>query len=143
MKKKPSRQKRESVAYKVGKGKPPKHSQFKPGNNANPIGAKAHNPAVRALKQITIESYREIIELVMTKNIKTLKEVINHPDTSAVQVGVAKAFLKAIRNGDYGVIERIAERIVGKIPDQLNVNSNQKFDPVVLRAAMLELKSSI
>lgn len=98
--------------------------QFKPGQSGNPEGARAHNPITKALKNLTVATYREVIELVLTGNLDALKDMVHDPKSSSLQVGIAKAFAKAIENGDYGVIERIAERIVGKIPDELNVNSN-------------------
>ena len=32
--------------YEVGRGKPPKHSRFKPGNNANPNGRRGKRKPV-------------------------------------------------------------------------------------------------
>lgn len=128
---------------------PPKHSQFKKGNKANPLGGNAHNPALKALKKLTVDTYREVIELVLQGKVDDLKAMAQNPDTPAVQVGIAVSFLKAIKNGDYNVIERIAERIVGKIPDVIHMNSQvtasinaqiKTIDPVALRAAMDKLK---
>lgn len=103
---------------------PPKHSQFKPGKSGNPEGARKHNPIRKALKNLTVESYREVIEAVCTGNVAHLQDMVKDPKTSALQVGVAAAVIKAIQVGDYTTIERIAERIVGKIPDELNVKSS-------------------
>lgn len=128
--------------------KPPKSAQFKPGQSGNPLGGKLHNPAIRALTKLTVETYREVIELVLTGNLTDLKNMVENPKTPAIQVGVAAAFMKAIKSGDYAVIERIAERIVGKIPDQLNVSStnmnanvNTTIDAVKLKAALEKLNS--
>lgn len=127
-----------------------KAHQFKPGQSGNPKGRLPLNPIQKALRELTIKSYREVIEQVCTGNIDNLRAMIENPKTSALQVGVAKAFVKAINDGDYGVIERIAERIVGKIPDELNVNSknmnanlNASIDPVKLKAALAKLESGV
>lgn len=96
---------------------------WKKGESGNPIGSRAHNPATRALKKITLESYREMIELVLTGNLSQLKEIAENPKTPALQVGIATAFMKAIKEGNHEIIERIAERLVGKIPDELNIKS--------------------
>jgi hypothetical protein len=40
------------VDYEVGKGRPPKHSRFKPGNNANPKGRPKREPTPEALAGI-------------------------------------------------------------------------------------------
>lgn len=108
------------------------------------------NNAIKALKNLTIDTYREVIELVLTGNIAALKEMAEHPDTPAIQVGIAAAFMKAIKTGDYTVIERIAERIIGKIPEVVNINSNTNLnathtviDRRALREALDKLESDV
>lgn len=134
----------------MGKSKPApqlKPFHFKKGQSGNPEGGRIQNPVTRALRKLTIDTYREVIELVLTSNIKALKALIENPTTSAVQVGVATAFLKAIKNGDYAVIERIAERIVGKIPDELNVRSKSdttlNLSKEALKAALKEIEKEL
>ena len=102
----------------------------------------------RALKNLTVESYREVIEAVCTGNIDNLRAMIKDPKTSALQVGVATCFVKALEAGDYSTIERIAERIVGKIPDELNVNAknlnvNSQLSPEMVRLALEKLKGDV
>lgn len=128
--------------------KPPKHAQFKKGQSGNPAGGRLHNPVTKALKNLTIETYREVIQLVLTGNVAAIKAMVEHPSTPAIQVGIATAFMKAIKNGDYAVIERIAERIVGKIPDELKVTSNNTnlvgtIDPTKLKAALAKLDEEV
>lgn len=127
---------------------PPKHSQFKKGKSGNPDGARKHNPALKALKNLTLDTYREVIEAVCTGNVELLANMAKGEDEkmSALQVGVARAFYAAIQKGDYEIIERIAQRIVGKIPDELNVVSKNlnatvaaPIDLVKLKAAMAKL----
>ena len=127
-----------------------KQHAFKPGQKGNPIGARAHNKAVLATRRLTVEVYREVIELVLQGNVADLKEMAENPNTPALQVGVAVAFMKAIKTGDYNVIERIAERIVGKIHDQLNVTSNNNstlhvgmIDQTKLKAALIALEHNV
>jgi ribosomal protein L25 (general stress protein Ctc) len=103
---------------------------WKKGQCGNPAKIK-QSPIKRALRNLTIETYREVIQLVLTGNLAALQIMIDDPVTPAIQVGVAKAFKKAIDHGDYTIIEKIAERIVGKIPDvviqqTINSTSNNK-----------------
>ncbi len=100
-----------------------KATQFKKGQTGNPNGRPPISPAQRALKNLTVETYRQVIELVLKGNLSELKAMAEHPETPAIQVGVAVSFMKAIKSGDYAIIERIAERIVGKIPDVVHINS--------------------
>lgn len=124
---------------------PPKHSQFKPGKSGNPSGRPALNPIFKALKNLTVQSYREVIEKVCTGNIDALRIMAEDSKTSALQLGVVKSMIKAIMSGDYATIDRIAERVVGKIPDELNVNStntnlnSEPIDPIKLKEARAKL----
>lgn len=118
-----------------------KKHQFKKGKpSANPEGGRLHNPAIRALSKLTVETYREVIQIVLTGTLADLKAMAENPNTSALQVGIATAFMKAIQSGDYTVIERIAERIVGKIPDELKVTSNNINATLSAAVDMDELK---
>jgi hypothetical protein len=130
---------------------PPVETQFKKGQSGNPHG-RIPNPALKALRKLTIESYREVIELVMTGNMAELKSIVEDPKSTALQVGIARAFFNAIKKGDYAIIERIAERIVGKIPDQINIKSENNtkiaatvsmFDKEKLKEAMAKLESDV
>ncbi len=122
---------------------------IKKGEIRNPNGARTHNPITKALQKLTIETYREVIELVLTGNIDALKEMIEDKKTPAIQVGIATSFLTAINKGEYAVIERIAERIIGKIPEQLNINSTNSninhttFEPAKLKAAFDKIKNDV
>lgn len=125
----------------MAKKKLPKAAEpykFKKGKSGNPEGGRAHNPAIRALKNLTIETYREIIELVLTGNLAQLEKLIKDESSSALQVGVATAFAQAIKAGDYEVIERIAERIVGKIPEVIHVKSDNVNKNIDTLAAVKE-----
>lgn len=122
---------------------------IKKGEVRNPLGRRP-NPIPKALRELTVESYRKVIEAVCTGNIDNLNAMINDPTVSALQVGVATAFVKALQSGDYATIERIAERIVGKIPDELNVNSknlnanfNVAIDQNKVKAALEKLEKEI
>lgn len=120
----------------------------KKGEIRNPEGGRSHNPAIRALRNLTLEQYREVIEKVLTGNVAELQAMIKNPRTTAIQVGVAACFLKAIKDGDFHIIEKIAERIVGKVPDVLNVNSKNatvvaKVDQAKLKAALEALEDDV
>lgn len=97
-----------------------KATQFKKGQSGNPQGARLHNPHLKALKRITNEAYKSIIEVVMTGTIEDLKAIADNPKSSAVEVGIARAFFNAVKNGDYSVIDKISERIIGKVKDTVH-----------------------
>lgn len=110
-------------SYTVGKGKPPREFQFKPGSSGNPSGRPKMTPQARVMKRLTIESFQECIELVCTGNIAALEEMRDDPLVSALQVGIAASLVRSMKEGDYETIEKIVSRIVGKMPEEFNIRS--------------------
>jgi Family of unknown function (DUF5681) len=116
--------------------------KWQKGQSGNPKG-RTPNAAIKALRNLTVETYRTVVEIVLTGDIVALKEMAANESIPAIQVGVARAFLKAIKDGDYGIIERIAERIVGKIPDVVHVNQNTNMTATVAQVTDEVLKERI
>jgi hypothetical protein len=108
-------------------GKHLKKYQFQKGNKANPLGAGAHSPERKAFKKLTLETYQEVIEVALTGNVDALRAIAENPNTPAIQVGIATAIMRAIKDGDPSVLERFAARIVGKIPDDIRVTSTAEL----------------
>lgn len=118
----------------------------KKGEIRNPEGGRSHNRELKALKNLTVETYRQIIDTVLTGDVKSLRAVAENEDLSAVQVAIAKSLVKAIDSGDYATVERIAERIVGEIPKVVSVNAvttNMSYTEVALKAALNKLENDV
>lgn len=123
---------------------------FKPGNNANPNGRPPLDPAQKALRKLTLPKYRAVVEVVTGGSIPELKALAEQTE-DALTAGIARAFFKAIQKGDYDIIERIAARIIGKIPDVVEVNNtnlnlttdDQPVDVQKLRSAIRKFHDEI
>lgn len=96
--------------------------QFKPGVSGNPSG-RPKNPIPKALRDMSEKGVQEIISAVCSGNLDQLQEIIESPKTPALQVGYAKALVRAIKEGNVEIIERLLERVIGKVPDYLNLTS--------------------
>lgn len=123
--------------------------KFKPGQSGNPKGRPLH-PIENALRKMTRTSLRKIIRACCKGNLDSLRKIIRNKNSSALEVGVANSMLKAAAKGDYGTIEHIVQRVTGKIPDVLEVNSNNinrnlngVLDNTKVRAALAELEEDI
>ena len=88
----------------------------KPGEVRNPEGGRAHNPAIRALKNFTHETFREVLEVALTGKPGDLDAIIDDPESTNLEIIVAKAFRDSVDTGSYSLVERIAERLLGKPP---------------------------
>lgn len=114
--------------------------KFKPGQSGNPLGGKLHNPLVRALANFTNETYRDILERVMMGHRDDLDHIVEDPNSTNLQVVVAKAFRDAVDTGSFGLVERIAERMLGKAPETLNINQQTNIKAVVATADREDIK---
>jgi len=116
-----------------------KEMQFKKGETGNPNGRPPISKELRAVREITLDAYREVIDRILTGTVEELKEFAKDPTTPVLQVGVASAILHAIRKGDAAVIEQFAARLVGKIPDVIKLDSMNTHKHTVSRE-VLELE---
>lgn len=130
---------------------------FPKGVSGNPAGRKPLTEAQRALRTLTIEKYKEVIELALTGTFDELKKFADNKDGtgSAIEVGIARILVRAINEGDASVFETFAARIVGKIPDQLvvnstntntsstNVNIQAVIAPAIARLALKEINEDV
>lgn len=112
-----------------------KATQFKKGVSGNPKGRLPLTKEQRAMRELTLDSLRNVIKASLTGNVDDLKEIATNPETSALEVGFATAVLKAIKSGDPAVLERFAERIVGKIPDDIRITATADIKLTALAAS--------
>jgi len=89
--------------------------KFEKGNNANPLGGKAHDPVARALRVATKETYNEVIEAAVNGTEGDLKKLADGKDVPAVKRIIAGAVYDAIRTKDLYTLERVMERLIGKV----------------------------
>lgn len=94
----------------------------------------------RELKKLTLEELREIIELAVRSNTNKLRVLIKDPTTPALQMGVATSLLRAIQKGDWNTLEAIVSRIVGKIPDRVQVDGPIQIAAVDVREVRMAMK---
>lgn len=119
--------------------------KFPKGVSGNPKGRPPLSPQQKALRLLTISSYKEVIETALNGTVDDLKALAINPATPAIQVAVATSILRAIKDGDPSVIELFASRIVGKIPDKLEVTSQTQtvvqVNVAMIREALVQLES--
>lgn len=130
-----------------------KPHQFKKGApSANPKGRIPLTPVERELRKLSLKTHREVIEMALTGTVADLRAMAEDPTTPAIQVGIATAIMRAIKDGDPSVLERFAARIIGKIPDviqieataDINVNAQvAALSDVELRARLDKIRSDV
>lgn len=96
--------------------------KFKPGNNANPLGAGAHDPVKKMLKRLTSEELKDIASLLLSGNVKELAHVRRSSSSSGIRAMVAGLALRAIRQGDANAFETLLARLMGKVENKVQLS---------------------
>jgi hypothetical protein len=122
---------------------PPVGKRFQKGQVANPLGAAAHNPMVKAVRNLTKERVAEIIEEILTTDPADAHEMRGKAKT-VMEAWLMAGIQKAVRNGDLVPLNALLDRLIGKVKDQVE-NSGETTARVIIenyvaKARALEVK---
>lgn len=127
-----------------------KKHHFKPGQSGNPDGGKKHNRAIRTLKQLTLEQYCNLIEVVALESGTKVKNFAKDENCQNLLGTLSRCWMIAKSRGDYETIEKILSRVLGKIPDEfkissqnINANVSTVIDNVRMKAAIAALEEDV
>lgn len=96
---------------------------FKKGQSGNPLGGQLHNPIIKAMKQMTEKALAETIEKIMISPKQDVKDMLEDPTLSLAQRIVIKSAIKAESDGSFHSLNTILERVLGKVPDKVEIES--------------------
>ncbi len=113
----------------------------KKGEVKSPNGKNGNDVALNGMKRFGRKEFVKILDLVLTSNIKELQATASDDTRSALTRGIARALFHAVNKGDWEILEKIAERIVGKNPLRIDHTSAGKgiSDPDAARKVILYL----
>lgn len=91
---------------------PPKHSQFKPGQSGNPLGAAIQNPLQKKLRAMTQEQLSDIYLGILEG-----KDFEADPNATVLQKWIGAIVKKAIAKGDASPLNILLDRVVGRVKE--------------------------
>lgn len=103
-----------------------KPHHFKKGVSGNPEGRPPLTPEQKALRNLTEAEMVEIGSLVVKGNIAELKKLMKNPKTTVLKAMMAAVAVKTIQSGNPSALDTLLNRLVGKVKDVVEVNSNNK-----------------
>ena len=101
-------------------------TQFKKGNKAA-LGRKNKKTV-----HVTSESVKTTISKLMKMSKEQLEAVIRDPNTKAGDLAFASILVQAIKRGDPQRLEAMLSRVVGKVKDEVKVETETKIIPAVV-----------
>lgn len=122
---------------------PPKEHQFKKGQSGNPHGVPKEKRLVNAF---TSEQLVKAINLAMGLSVEEAEEVVKDKTLTLPQKVVLRAIVDSAEHGNYSKFYEIAEFILGKIPNKIEVITSLKDqikDRQLLKQTMKEIEEEI
>ena len=90
----------------------------------------------------------KLIEIIIKQDIEALQVIISDKKQPALKVAIATSMATAIKKGDFETIEKIIQRVIGKVPDVVisrNENTNINLQPTQakVKAILAKIESEI
>lgn len=111
---------------------PSLRNRFRPGNRANPRGASAHNPILKAIRSLTNEELLENLNLIVKGNAAQLKAIANDPHAPVVKAMIAAVADRIITKGDMHALDMLLNRLVGKVKDEVHHQGDTFLPPQII-----------
>jgi hypothetical protein len=135
------------TSFEVGYKKPPLHGQIKKGEVRNPRGH-VDPLEMRILKSTTVTTLATMIQKAITQKPKDLQDLLKHPETNAIEAIILGTIIDAIQHRNYNKLEQLLERVIGKVPDKIDMTSKgesiniSKEDHAKVAAVVKELNEA-
>jgi hypothetical protein len=89
---------------------------FKPGQSGNPKGSKPLDYNLNLIKLLTAKELGLACTLLVRGEEAACDQAILDPQAPMLHKIIAKALLRAFRDGDFFLLDKILDRVVGKAP---------------------------
>lgn len=113
----------------MGNKNPSPSTRIKKGQVLNPLGGKAHNPTVRALKRLTNAQIAEIGAELITGTGEEFKAIAEDPNATMLQRWFAKVMINGVTRGDHKALDVVLNRIAGKVQERV-MHANDPANPI-------------
>lgn len=116
----------------------------------NPLGAGAHNQDLKAVRRLTHDAVAELGSMILAKDQTGLNAIHASRTVPALNKWMAGIILEAMRRNDLATLNTILDRIIGKVPEHLKVDSKSSntnvhaaMDKARINAIMDKLESEV
>jgi hypothetical protein len=99
-----------------------KKYQFKKGNPGGP--GRPPDMLGRELRQLTQDELRDIATLVIRGDFEQIQKISKDKKGCLLKFVIANAIMGAVRRGEFGTIDQILNRIIGRVSTPVIVNGN-------------------
>lgn len=120
----------------MAKGKKTGGRNIKHGQVLNPLGRPRVPEIMRAVRTMTQQEVAEVGSMLLERTLKELRAIHADPLTSAFKAVFAKAIVRAYENADMGPVDRLLDRIIGRVKDTPDVEMKRFIEKLEKLKAM-------
>ena len=111
----------------MAKGKKTGGRDWQPGVSPNPSGRTPTPQALKDAKRLNKTNFEEIINKYLWAPLADLEAAVEDKQLATIESWMVAIMLKGRTTGDWGGYEWIAQRLLGKVKDQLEVTQPKPF----------------
>lgn len=101
---------------------PPDGKKFRPGISGNPAG-RPKDVLGKKMRQLTAEEFADIANLIVKGSIEELRAIAKDESQTALRVMIASVAVRIISKGDMDNLDKLLNRLVGKVKDVVQVSN--------------------
>lgn len=102
---------------------PPEYTHWKPGQSGNPSGRPPLPPEVKEAKRLNKATLETIVNTYLFMPLELLRGKLEDRSLPAVECWMISIIYKGLMSGDWGGFEWIAQRLVGKVKETIEVSA--------------------
>lgn len=95
---------------------------FKPGQSGNPGGTSKVDRELMVIRKLSKEKFKDLANILISGTREDLERMLAKPDTTALTEMVIKVVLGIAERGDMTSLDRLLDRLIGKVKDEVDVN---------------------
>lgn len=108
----------------MAKGKKTGGRNFQKGKSGNPAGGIKLPPEIAAARKINTANYVAIINELSGFTVEELKAIYANEKENILRACVAAAMLYTRQNGDPARLDKLMDRAIGKVADNIQITDN-------------------
>lgn len=106
--------------------------KWKKGQSGNPNGRPAVPPELKILTHLTKQELVEVGNLVIKGDIKELERKTKDKSATVLQTMLASIAQRVIRDGDAVALDRLLDRFIGKVKDEVHFTGDVLNMPQII-----------
>lgn len=100
----------------------PRGKPFPKGKSGNPAGRPKIHKEINRIRSLTLARYVELVNKYISMEPKEIEVAMKAPGISVLEIYIAKIIHKGIQGGDTQRLEFLLGRLIGKVPDKIQLS---------------------